>query len=78
MPDQTIWRHALEHHLTIVSKDNDFRQRAAIEGPPPKVIWLAIGNARTNVIELLLRQHHETIARFADNDFESLLVIEPR
>ncbi|MFQ5524038.1 MAG: DUF5615 family PIN-like protein [Acidimicrobiia bacterium] len=35
--DET-WRYALDHGFAIVSKDEDFHQRALVSGPPPKVI----------------------------------------
>lgn len=31
----------------VVSKDSDFRQLAFLFGPPPKVMWLRVGNAST-------------------------------
>ena len=52
--DTGLWNYALQHGFTIVSKDNDFRQRAFLYGPPPKVIWLSVGNAGTSVIAELL------------------------
>ena len=30
-----------------MSKDSDFRQLAFLHGPPPKVVWLRIGNVTT-------------------------------
>lgn len=74
--DQTIWDYAREHGFAIVSKDNDFRQRVFVEGPPPKVIWLSIGNAGTSAIAALLRSHAPEIRAFARSDQEGLLVIE--
>ena len=32
---------------TIVTKDADFRQRSFLLGPPPKVIWIGLGNCST-------------------------------
>ena len=51
--DQRIWEYARDHGLTIVSKDNDFRQRSFLAGFPPKVVWLNVGNAGTRAIEAL-------------------------
>ena len=36
--------------LVIVSKDTDFRERSYVEGFPPKVIWLDVGNAGRRAI----------------------------
>jgi len=74
--DQAIWDYAREHGFAIVSKDNDFRQRVFLEGPPPKVIWLSIGNAGTSAIAALLRSHTTEIRAFAVSAQEGLLVIE--
>jgi predicted nuclease of predicted toxin-antitoxin system len=51
----------------IVSKDTDFRERSYVEGFPPKIIWLDVGNAGTVVIAELLRRERQRI-----EDFESL------
>jgi predicted nuclease of predicted toxin-antitoxin system len=42
--DEAVWEHARLQGFTIVSKDNDFRQRSFLKGAPPKVIWLSVGN----------------------------------
>lgn len=74
--DRAVWDHAGEHGFTIVSKDNDFRQRAFLDGPPPKTIWLAVGNANTQQIAGLLRQRIERIESFVANAEEGLLVLD--
>ncbi len=35
--DGTVWEYAQENDYVIVSKDNDFRQRFFLYGPPPQV-----------------------------------------
>jgi predicted nuclease of predicted toxin-antitoxin system len=50
--DQEIWAYAREQDFTVISKDNDFRSLSLVNGAPPKVIWLRIGNASTAGIEL--------------------------
>lgn len=42
--DEEIWVYAREHGHLIASKDSDFRQLAFLHGPPPKVLWLRVGN----------------------------------
>jgi len=73
--DQDIWDHATAHGFIIVSKDNDFRQRCFVLGPPPKVIWLSIGNAGTALIRALLENACPAVAEFADSPDEALLVL---
>jgi len=75
--DVDVWQYAIEQTCAIVSKDNDFRQRAFIAAPPPKVIWLAVGNAGTEEIAELLRSRAAEVNRFGETDQESLLVIRP-
>ena len=75
-PDQVIWDYAGPEGLAIVSKDNDFRQLSFLLGPPPKVIWLSVGNAGTEVIASLLEARRDTVDVFLNDPEEGLLVIE--
>ncbi len=73
--DLAVWKYAEDHEFTIVSKDNDFRQRAFLDGPPPKVIWLAVGNAGTQEIAELLRHRINHVEAFVANAEEGLLIL---
>jgi predicted nuclease of predicted toxin-antitoxin system len=73
--DRAIWNYAGVHGYAIVSKDTDFRQLAFLYGPPPKVIWMRVGNVPTYAIEDLLRASVAAITRFAESDEESFLVL---
>ncbi|MBK6542330.1 MAG: DUF5615 family PIN-like protein [Flavobacteriales bacterium] len=44
--DTEIWDHALNNDLVIVTKDGDFVQRINMQGPPPRVVHLRVGNMR--------------------------------
>jgi len=67
--DLTIWSHAIEHDYVIVTKDSDFPERVLINGAPPKILWLQLGNCSTAEIETLLRVRvHEIKAMDADDD----------
>jgi predicted nuclease of predicted toxin-antitoxin system len=59
----------------IVSKDDDFRQRSFVEGAPPKVVWLKVGNAGTRPIAELLRSESERLFSFSTEDESSLLIV---
>lgn len=76
-PDTDVWQHAIAQNYAIVSKDSDFRQRAFVAAPPPKVIWLAVGNAGTEEISELLRARAAEMNRFGESAQESLLVLRP-
>jgi predicted nuclease of predicted toxin-antitoxin system len=63
-PDRAIWRHAQEHGLVIVSRDEDFHRLSVFHGPPPKVIWIRLGNCSTDDIIGLLKTRHREIDAF--------------
>jgi predicted nuclease of predicted toxin-antitoxin system len=73
--DREIWDHAREHGQLIVSKDSDFRQFAFLYGPPPKAVWLRVGNASTAVVRQVILDHVAAIEAFALSEDEALLVL---
>jgi predicted nuclease of predicted toxin-antitoxin system len=73
--DQAIWAYALEHDHAIVSKDEDFAERALLEGPPPKVVWIRLGNCTTPTVDALLRAHREELVAFAGDTAAALIVL---
>lgn len=74
--DDEIWEYARANGFAIASKDNDFRQRAFLVGPPPKVVWLSVGNSGTDAIASLLRAKSTELTLFEGSAVEALLVIE--
>ena len=52
--DTEIWNYAKEHNLIIVTKDADFSNRIIITNPPPKVIYLKIGNMKIQELHSFL------------------------
>lgn len=73
--DQQIWAYAGEQGHVIVSKDSDFRQLAFLHGPPPKVVWLRVGNASTAMVLHVLLDHVEAIESFSASEDEAFLVL---
>jgi predicted nuclease of predicted toxin-antitoxin system len=73
--DQQIWDYARNSGFAIVSKDTDFRERSYVEGAPPKVVWLDVGNAGTKAIEELLRNERERVERLAVSEESSFLIL---
>lgn len=55
--DIALWSYCREHRLAIVTKDADFSARALVEGPPPWVVHLRIGNMRKRDLITFLEQH---------------------
>jgi len=74
-PDRRIWEHARDNGFIIVSKDDDFRQRSLLEGAPPKVVWLQVGNAGTAPISELLRAQATRLRQFAGEEDSAFLVV---
>lgn len=44
--DSTVWHHAWEHGLVIVTKDADFSHRILASDPPPWIVHVRLGNLR--------------------------------
>ena len=74
--DEMVWRYALAHGFTIVTKDSDFQERSQIAGSVPCVVWIRRGNSSTTDVEAMLRKHADAIAalgRERDAEFVILL-----
>jgi predicted nuclease of predicted toxin-antitoxin system len=76
--DEEIWAHAAAHGFTIVTKDDDFRQRSILRGAPPRVIWLRLGNCRTSDVDEVLRARHADVLAFAIDPDAALLILARR
>jgi predicted nuclease of predicted toxin-antitoxin system len=63
-PDRAIWQHAQENGFVIISKDEDFHRLSIFHGPPPKVIWIRLGNCSTDDVIRLLKERRTDIAAF--------------
>jgi len=74
--DADLWEFALEHGFTIVSKDSDFHQRSFLHGPPPKVVWIRLGNCTTSEILEILTARHREVIDFGDRPVEAFLVLD--
>ncbi|HEU5186609.1 MAG TPA: DUF5615 family PIN-like protein [Gemmatimonadaceae bacterium] len=48
--DDAVWRYAATHGYVLASKDEDFLRRSVLDGPPPKVICIRLGNCPTAAI----------------------------
>jgi predicted nuclease of predicted toxin-antitoxin system len=73
--DREVWEYARAGAYVIVSKDSDFRQLAFLFGPPPKVVWLRVGNASTTDIVSLLGESIDVVEEFAEGGEDALLVL---
>lgn len=62
--DDEVWEHARLNGFSIVTKDEDYDNLAALRGTPPKVIWLQLGNCSTDDVESALRSRFSDIQAF--------------
>ena len=76
--DEAVWERAAADGFTIVTKDDDFRQRSVLRGAPPRVIWLRLGNCRTADVEAVLRARHADVLAFARDRDAALLILARR
>jgi predicted nuclease of predicted toxin-antitoxin system len=62
LTDDELWYKAKDNGWTMLTKDTDFFDRLVAHGPPPKVIWLRIGNMRRLKLEDFFRSCWPVIA----------------
>ena len=73
--DSIVWETAKTQDYIIVTKDSDFNELLILQGFPPKVIWIRVGNCSTKIIELLLRNNYEAILSFYQNNQVGIMAI---
>ncbi len=73
-----MFDHAAENGLVIVSKDEDFHQLAFLYGPPPKVVWVRLGNCSTADIERELRDSSSLLTEFESDVDAAFLILGHR
>ena len=76
--DQALWEYARANDFVFVSKDEDFHQFSFLYGPPPKVVWVGLGNCATVDIEQTLRGCSEELLQFSADDDGAFLVVDER
>lgn len=73
--DPIVWEYAKTNNLILVSKDSDMHQRSFVFGPPPKVVWVRLGNCSTSDVVSLLRRHINALEAFEANEFAAFLIL---
>jgi predicted nuclease of predicted toxin-antitoxin system len=63
--DRAIWDKAAAEDFVIVTRDEDFLRLSVLLGPPPKVIWIRLGNCPTSEVAQLLRVRSDEVQQFA-------------
>jgi len=67
--------HARDHGLVIVTKDENFHRLSVLLGPPPKVIWVRLGNCSTDDVIRLLQVRREAIEGFVAHEEAAFLAL---
>lgn len=75
--DRELLDRAAEAGFIVVSKDEDLHQLVLLHGPPPKVVWVRLGNCTTPEAEAALRGGVERIASLAADEDAAFLVLGP-
>ena len=75
--DKEIWEFAKSNGYTIVTFDSDFYDLSVVNGCPPKIIWLRIGNSSTENTAKVLLDNQELINDFVvDRNYKDLSCLE--
>jgi predicted nuclease of predicted toxin-antitoxin system len=74
-PDAAVWEHAAAGGYVLVTKDDDFQRLSVVRGPPPKVIWVRLGNCATADVARLLRLRRDDVRRFIAHEDAAFLAL---
>jgi predicted nuclease of predicted toxin-antitoxin system len=68
VPDRAVWARAGADGYVLVTKDEDFHRLSVFAGPPPKVVWIRLGNCSTAEVAQALRDYSEAVRAFAEQE----------
>lgn len=64
--DAEIWERALTDGLIVITKDEDFAERAAHRKKSPRVVWLRVGNTTNTALKRWLTTRFPHIEELLD------------
>ncbi|MFT4176295.1 MAG: DUF5615 family PIN-like protein [Luteolibacter sp.] len=74
--DSELWNYAKQNNMVILTRDTDFFDRFLLLGPPPKVVWIRLGNlTKQQLIEEVVRRWN-TIGRLIQK--HDLIQVHPQ
>lgn len=73
--DRAIWAYAAVNGFVLVTKDEDFQRLSLLEGAPPKVVWIGLGNCSTADVERLLRSRRRDVVQFVEHSEATFLAL---
>jgi predicted nuclease of predicted toxin-antitoxin system len=71
--DRAIWTQAAADGFVLVTKDEDFHRLSVLLGPPPKVVWIRLGNCATEDVARLLCFRAEDVEAFVEHEEATFL-----
>ena len=74
--DRVVWTRAGDGGFILVTRDEDFHRLSVMHGPPPKVVWLRIGNCTTHEAAQVLTAHSDSIRAFASHEEAAFFAID--
>jgi predicted nuclease of predicted toxin-antitoxin system len=75
--DRQIYDCARDQGLALLSKDDDFRERVEREGPPPKLVFVRLGNVSTTTIAAAIIAQERLISAFLSTPETDVFIISP-
>jgi predicted nuclease of predicted toxin-antitoxin system len=66
LTDLELWDEGVAQDSVLVTKDADFFDRMSLIGPPPKVIWIRLGNMRRKELERVFSERWPKIAQLLE------------
>ncbi len=75
VPDERVWEYAAVGGFVLVTKDEDVHRLSVLRDPPPKVVWIRLGNCGTADVVRLLHARAEQIARFVEHEDAAFLAL---
>jgi predicted nuclease of predicted toxin-antitoxin system len=74
--DKTIWQFSKENGFTIITKDSDFNELLLLNGFPPQIIWIRLGNCKIAAIERIIRRNVIILTDFHSHQKSGILEID--
>ncbi len=73
--DTAIAKFAIQHGLTIVSKDADFLALRFVLGEHIRMVWVRLGNGSTDQVEEALRGRRTSIEALANDPSQVIEIL---
>ena len=72
-PDTELREYAAQHEFTLLTKNTDLVDLCVLRGAPPKIVWLRLGNCKTDLIREVLQRNQDRILAFGGDRTQVVL-----